>query len=111
MGLREKLGGILYGYWVLLACGILHVYAFVVVCGLGYGGAVPILMSFRGELFGRSRYTTITGLLASFRMIGGVVGPIFAGYIFDVYGSYRLAFHVFTVLALLSSVTFLFMRP
>ena len=63
------------------------------------------------ELFGRSRYATITGLLAPFRMIGGVVGPIFAGYIFDVYGSYRLAFHVFTVMALLSSVTFQFVRP
>ena len=34
-----------------------------------------------------------------FRMIGSVVGPIFAGYIFD---DYRFAFNVFSVFALLS---------
>ncbi len=44
-------------------------------------------------------------------MIGSVVGPIFAGYIFDVYGDYRFAFNVFSVFALLSAVTFYFVRP
>ncbi len=93
------------------ATGVIHAYAFVVVYGIAYGGAIPLLMAFRGELFGRRRFATISGFLAPFKMVGSVVGPIFAGYIWDVYGDYRLAFYVFTVLAILSALTFYFVRP
>jgi sugar phosphate permease len=93
------------------ATGVVHAYAFVVIYGIAYGGAIPLLYAFRGELFGRKRFASISGLAAPFRMIGSVVGPIFAGYVYDVYGDYRLAFYVFTVLALMASVTFLLVRP
>jgi sugar phosphate permease len=93
------------------ATGVVHAYAFVVIYGIAYGGAIPLLYAFRGELFGRRRFASISGLAAPFRMIGSVVGPIFAGYVYDVYGDYRLAFYVFTVLALMASVTFLLVRP
>jgi MFS family permease len=93
------------------ATGVVHAYAFVVIYGIAYGGAIPLLYAFRGELFGRKRFASISGLAAPFRMIGSVVGPIFAGYVYDVYGNYRLAFYVFTVLALMASVTFLLVRP
>jgi MFS family permease len=93
------------------ATGLLHAYAFIVIYGVAYGGAIPLLYAFRGELFGRRRYATISGLLAPFKMIGNVAGPIFAGYIYDVHRDYRLAFHVFTALALLSAVTFIFVKP
>jgi MFS family permease len=90
---------------------VAHAYLFVVVYGIAYGGAIPLLHTFRGELFGRNSFATISGLMAPFRMIGSVVGPIFAGYIYDVYGDYRLAFYVFTILAFLSSITFSFVKP
>jgi sugar phosphate permease len=90
------------------ATNILYAYAFVIIYGISYGGAVPLLLSLRGELFGRKRYATITGLLAPFRMIGSIIGPIAAGYIYDSYGSYKLAFQIFTVFALLSSISFYF---
>ena len=81
-------------------------YAFVLIYGLAYGGAIPLLMAFRGELFGRKRFATISGLMAPFRTVGSVSGPIFAGYIFDLTGSYRIAFQVFVILAILSSIFF-----
>jgi sugar phosphate permease len=90
------------------ATNILYAYTFVIIYGISYGGAVPLLLSLRGELFGRKRYATITGLLAPFRMIGSIIGPIAAGYIYDSYGSYKLAFQIFTVFALLSSISFYF---
>lgn len=93
------------------ASGVAHAYAFVVVYGIAYGGAIPLLMSFRGELFGRRRFATISGLMAPFKMIGSVVGPVFAGYIYDVYGDYRLAFYAFVLLALFSATSFWFVRP
>ena len=35
---------------------------------------------------------------------GGVLGPIFAGYVYDLQGSYDLAFQVFAVLNLVGLV-------
>jgi len=92
------------------ATGVAHAYAFITFYGIAYGGAIPLLYAFRGELFGRKRYATISGILAPFRMVGSVVGPIFAGYIYDVYHDYKLAFYVFTLLALLSAVSFIFVK-
>jgi MFS family permease len=93
------------------ATGVLHAYAFVIIYGIAYGGAIPLLYAFRADLFGRKRFASISGFVSLFKMVGSVVGPIFAGYIFDIYGDYRFAFNVFTVLALLSAVTFYFVRP
>jgi len=100
--LIQALGVLIFAY----ASNIFHVYAFLVIYGLAYGGAIPLLMAFRGELFGRERFATISGAMAPFRMIGNVVGPVFAGYMFDVTGSYRLAFQVFVLLAVLSGLFF-----
>jgi sugar phosphate permease len=91
--------------------GIFGAYAFVVIYGFAYGGLITNSVTFRGNLFGRERYATITGLLSPFRMIGGVLGPIFAGYIFDVYQSYSLAFYTFSGFALLSAITYFFVKP
>ena len=46
-----------------------------------------------------------------FTTLGGVIGPIFAGYVYDVSDSYQIAFYTFVVLILLSGLTFLFVRP
>ncbi len=100
--LIQALGVFIFAY----ASNMVHVYAFLVIYGLAYGGAIPLLMAFRGELFGRERFATISGVMAPFRMIGNVVGPVFAGYVFDVTGSYRFAFQVFVLLAVLSGLFF-----
>ena len=100
--LTQALGVLVFAY----ASNIVHVYAFLVIYGLAYGGAIPLLMAFRGELFGRERFATISGAMAPFKMIGNVVGPVFAGYVFDVTGSYRFAFLVFVLLAVLSGIFF-----
>ena len=45
--------------------------------------------------------------MSPFRMIGNVVGPVFAGYLFDITGSYRVAF---TGLAVMSGISFYFVK-
>lgn len=102
----QAIGVLVFAY----ASSVVHVYAFVIVYGLAYGGAIPLLMAFRGELFGRKRFATISGMMAPFKMIGNVGGPIFAGYVFDVTGSYRLAFLSFVLLAALSAASFFMVK-
>jgi MFS family permease len=85
-------------------------YLFVLFYGLGYGGAIPLVTAIRGDMFGRKSFATISGIVMPITTLGGVVGPIFAGYVFDVTLSYQLAFYAFTVTALLAAVTFLFVK-
>jgi len=104
---------ILQGIAVLIfafASSIIHVYAFIIIYGLTYGGCIPLLMAFRGDLFGRKKFAQMSGIMSPFRMIGNVVGPVFAGFLFDITGNYRIAFVVFTCLALMSGISFYFVK-
>ncbi len=104
---------ILQGIGVLIfafASSIIHVYAFIIIYGLTYGGCIPLIMAFRGDIFGRKKYAQMSGIMSPFRMIGNVVGPVFAGFLFDVTGNYRIAFIVFTILALMSGISFYFVK-
>ena len=51
------------------------------------------------DFFGTRRYATIRGLMSSLALVGGVLGPIFAGRMFDVYGNYRRAFLIIAPIA------------
>ena len=82
-------------------------YLFVVVYGLGYGGAIPLTVALRADLFGRTNYATIAGITMSLAMIGTVTAPLFAGYLYDTTQSYSLAFYIFIAMIVLSGFFFL----
>jgi sugar phosphate permease len=82
-------------------------YLFVVVYGLGYGGAIPLTVALRADLFGRTNYATISGITMPLTMIGTVVAPLFAGYLYDTTQSYSLAFYIFIAMIVLSGFFFL----
>ncbi|MDY6917558.1 MAG: MFS transporter [Chloroflexota bacterium] len=85
-------------------------YLFVTVYGLGYGGAIPLSVALRGQLFGRKIFATIGGISSGFSAIGTVAAPVLAGYVFDVSGSYSVAFYALMALILLSGFAFLMIR-
>lgn len=82
-------------------------YLFVVVYGLGYGGAIPLTVALRADLFGRKNYATIAGITMTLAMIGTVTAPLFAGYLYDTTQSYSLAFYIFIAMIVLSGFCFL----
>jgi MFS family permease len=75
-----------------------HALAFIVVYAPAYGGGGPLMPAMIGEYFGRRFFGTINGFAHSLMTVGTALGPIFAGWIFDVTGSYRMAFLVFALL-------------
>jgi sugar phosphate permease len=82
-------------------------YLFVVIYGLGYGGAIPLTVALRADLFGRKNYATIAGITMTLAMIGTVTAPLFAGYLYDTTQSYSLAFYIFVAMIVLSGFCFL----
>jgi MFS family permease len=84
------------------------VWVFVVIYGIAYGGAIPLSFSIVGEYFGRKNYATIRGFMQFFLIPATLVGPIYAGLVFDLTGSYHIAFVSF-IFALLLGIVFMFL--
>lgn len=87
-----------------------EVFIFTLLYGLGWGSA-PLMMSIRGEYFGRRYFATISGTNQALVMIGHLAGPILAGWIFDVTRSYQLAFTIFAATLVTGAVIHLFNTP
>jgi MFS family permease len=87
------------------------VYVFVFLFGVGFGGTVPLMPAIRAEYFGRAALGKIQGFMNPVMMFAGAVGPIFAGYIYDSTGSYRIAFMVTGLLTFAAVIVMFFARP
>jgi len=86
------------------------VWFFVVVFGLAMGGMFalePLLIS---EYFGLASFGAIYGGIWVFVSIGFAGGAPLAGYIFDVTGSYDLAFILFIASTLVAMALLLFLK-
>jgi len=81
-------------FWLVPATQIWMLYLFAVIFGLAHGGTGTLSSPLVAGLFGLSSHGLIFGVLGLGITIGGAVGPFVAGYIFDVTGSYQLAFLV-----------------
>ena len=64
-------------------------------------------VSIRADYFGRSNYATIMGFSSLVMMSGMMVGPLFAGYMADRLGDYKLAFSILATITGLGSLLFL----
>ena len=87
------------------------VYVFIFLFGVGFGGTVPLMPAIRAEYFGRAALGKIQGFMNPVMMFAGAVGPIFAGYVYDTTGEYRIAFQVTGLLTFCAVGAMFFARP
>lgn len=83
------------GFGMLVAATIHTIYGaylFAILYGTGLGARVPLLLSIRGDFFGRKNFATILGVSQVPMNLAMVGAPIAAGYLFDTTGSYALPF-------------------
>lgn len=69
--------------------------------GFGHGGLFTIVAPTIAEFFGTRGHGAIFGAVVFFGTIGGALGPILTGRIFDLTGSYDPAFMTLAVMAVL----------
>jgi len=89
-------------------------YLFAVIYGLGQGGRAAIGAPLLAELFGLGSLGAILGGATIASMLGGAIGAVLVGYIFDTTGSYQLAFlgcAVIIVISLILALFIKFMKP
>ncbi len=68
---------------------------FIILFGIGWGSNFPMRAALVREYFGRYNLGTIFGFLMGLSAMGGVIGPLLAGWLYDNYGSYRIAWLLF----------------
>jgi MFS family permease len=83
---------------LLFASPIWVFYVVVVLVGTGNGGAVTLRSTIVAELFGLRSHGAITGAVMSVSTVGGAVGPLLAGYVFDITAQYQTAFIIAVVI-------------
>ena len=88
-------------FWLVPATEIWKLYLFAGVFGFAYGGGGASESPLVAALFGLRSHGLILGVINLGVTTGGAVGPFVAGYIFDVTGSYQIAFVVCAVTAIL----------
>lgn len=77
---------------LLLARTLEMLLAYALVFGFGYGCLAPLLPIIAADRFGRRTMGAVFGLLVFFVVgVGGALGPLFGGLVFDLTGSYRWA--------------------
>jgi MFS family permease len=80
------------------------------VYGLGMGGMPPLLGTLIGAAFGRHQFGRVFGLMNPLMLPIRVLGPPYAGWIFDTTGSYEIAFLTFIGLCALSMLVLVLLR-
>jgi MFS family permease len=73
--------------WVLIP--------FITFFGIGWGSNLPMMAALIMEYFGRSKLGTIFGFMMGLSAIGGIIGPILTGWIFDSHESYYIVWLLF----------------
>ncbi|MGB5219041.1 MAG: MFS transporter [Smithella sp.] len=64
-------------------------YVAALVYGFGYGSLAPMIPLLIADRFGRNVLGSIYGLLTFFIGMGGAIGPVLGGVIYDKFGSYH----------------------
>ena len=77
-------------------------FAAVAVYGFAHGGLFTVVAPTVAELFGTRAHGAIFGGIVFFGTLGAAVGPVLAGRIFDVTGSYDYAFTGLAVMGAIS---------
>jgi MFS family permease len=78
--------------WLLFAKELWMFYVFAAILGIANGGFTTLIPIISTELFGLVSLGVIIGALGIFMTLGEAIGAPLSGAIFDITGSYRLAF-------------------
>ena len=77
---------------------------------LGFGGIIPVRPAFQAEVFGMRNFGAIQGLVFTVATLGGLIGPVFAGWMYDQTESYRLSFVLLAAVGFLAAPMILSLR-
>ncbi len=97
--------------WLQVAEEVWMLYLFAAIFGLAHGGILCMMSPLPAELFGLRSHGVLLGIIMFASTIGGAIGPIVAGRIFDITSSYQVAFIICDVVAVAAVILAISIRP
>lgn len=97
--------------WVQFARETWMFYLFATLYGVAHGANYTLLSPTLAELFGLRSLGVILGVITFSGNIGGAISPVLSGRIFDITGSYQLAFLVCLALSVIAIILLFFLKP
>ena len=97
--------------WLQIATELWMLYFFAVIYGLAHGGFFTSFSPIIAEFFGIKSHGTLFGITMFSGTFGGALGPVMAGYVFDVTGAYAGAIWICTVISVLGFVLISLLKP
>lgn len=91
-----------------------HPYLFtacMVVYSLAYGGLASLQEPIRADYFGTRYFASIHGMSRSVTTAGTFLGPLVAGFFYDLTKSYAIPFAIFAFVSLLSMLCMFLAKP
>jgi len=82
--------------WIFTPCMVVYSFA--------YGGLASLQEPIRADYFGTKAFATIQGVSRTVQTVGTFLGPLIAGFVYDLTKSYAIAFSIFAAVSLLATV-------
>ena len=105
--LLEAAGLVILAYTTRISQAIV----FLVLFGSGFGGVLTLRLAMQGEYFGRRAFGSIQGVMQGIHLIGTMLSPVFAGWVYDSRGSYELAWISLSIAIFLSIPLVTMLKP
>lgn len=86
-------------------------YLFGIVFGFGHGGLATVQSPTVANIFGMRAHGMLLGFVFFCDTIGATIGPIIAGYIFDMTGSYDITFTLTAIIGIITLILVLLLKP
>ena len=91
-------------FWFGVAREVWMLCLIAAIFGFAYGGSLAVMSPLVAHLFGLDSLGIILGIITFSGTIGGAIGPLVAGYIFDTTDSYQLAFSVCGAISIIAII-------
>ncbi len=97
--------------WLQFAREVWMFYLFAALYGTAHGASFALLSPMVAGLFGLGSLATILGVILFVGTFGGLISPMLAGWIFDIMGSYQLAFLILVVFSIVGLILVSQLKP
>jgi MFS family permease len=97
-------------YFLVRVRHFMDIIPFVLVYSIAYGGNTVVKATITADYFGRKNFGTIYGFIQGLSTFGSFAGPLIAGLVYDIKGSYYLAFKSFALMMGLTALLVLLLK-
>ena len=95
---------------LLIGNSLWQLYLFIVLWAAAYGAGI-LNWAIVGDYFGRAHFATLRGLMGVVYSGGAVLGPLYAGWVYDTTGAYTTAILVFVIVTGLAVLLYWLCTP